>query len=419
MANNKYNTEIVREMFLESGLIIEEGWEYTNDGSNNITFVCESNHKSLRSFSSVKNNRYCKKCKKEKDIKEIASKKGFTIDPNWQHIDSKEKIPFTCSNGHKSSKTLACFKSSNCFECIYSIGLYSTKTVIDNFNNKGFYICNNSWKYEGPNCKIKFICSNGHKMEMTAYSVITEDRACIFCNSKNIVNTESIRKEFLKEGLRIDEGWEFKGINKSIPFKCSKGHSGEKAYSYFSKRQECSTCSKDRDILHNSHDTKTKIAEMGFKLINKNWQYRNAIERIDVICKRGHKISVKHYYIKKGIKCSQCVRRSPIMPDAPALVYFLRFKNLENKDYLKVGITTRSVEERFYNDTRVGFEMEVIRIHKTTWEKAFSIETSLKRHLKEQRIYGRYDFSINGGGTECFDLEHLKKASEAWENLTS
>ena len=583
------------EMFLGFGLIVDKDWEYTNRGWDNIPFICGKGHRLLRSFSSVKKSSHCIKCKKEKYIEAIALKKGFTIDPNWRYIDCEGKVPFTCKNGHKHSTTVQILKgNADCAHCHHNV--YDTKKVRNLFKEKGFYICDKNWEYESSNKKVKFICSNGHKMEMTTYSAITQDRGCKFCNSKTIVNTKSIIEEFSKSNLKVDKDWEFEGIDKSIPFKCSEGHEGKRTYTYFLKSNMCSVCSKSKS--YTTPEAKEKISKRGFTILNQNWQYKNINEKIGVVCKNGHNIKIslerkeikcikceeiekaqkaqeeinargfrvvdknwqhqngaeridaicdkghlikirmesiktikcdkckilsmeeltrkvflsqglvvdadwkyttryekvpftcqenghkhealyngvkvgggcmkcnKNYqlteekirsdflaggfvipddwrydepihslkipcacsnghdhgmrydHIKKGINCSQCTRVSQIVPDTPALVYFLKFKNTEGKDYFKIGITTKSVEERFYNDIREGFEMEIVKIHKTTWEKAVNIETLLKRNLKEIRIYGRYDLSHSGGGTECFDLEHMKTASKEWEDLT-
>lgn len=93
------------------------------------------------------------------------------------------------------------------------------------------------------------------------------------------------------------------------------------------------------------------------------------------------------------------------MKNKDALLYHLRFTSKYGKVFDKVGITTKSLQARFWAVEKMGFTYEVVRICEDTLYDCMILEHIIKESLKaDDRMYRVHDFKHKsiGGWTECF-----------------
>ncbi len=116
--------------------------------------------------------------------------------------------------------------------------------------------------------------------------------------------------------------------------------------------------------------------------------------------------------IFRGSGCPICGEISAVIenkdPNTPSLIYYINFRH-ENTDFYKVGITTRSIEERFRRIE--ANEISIINISKISAPliAAISIEQAI---LNEFHLYKKHMGSVLkevGGGSECFTIDVLGK----------
>jgi len=90
--------------------------------------------------------------------------------------------------------------------------------------------------------------------------------------------------------------------------------------------------------------------------------------------------------------------------NADPIVYIIRCFN-NNEEFIKIGITSRSVRKRFYNKKSMPYEYEVIKEIKGSAGFVFNKENEL------HSLYSEYKYKPSiyfGGETECFNISILK-----------
>lgn len=106
------------------------------------------------------------------------------------------------------------------------------------------------------------------------------------------------------------------------------------------------------------------------------------------ICKnKGHSWSRSQYIERCGNK--EC------------LLYIIKCFN-ETEEFYKIGITSKSVKERFYGKVSIPYEYEILKIIKGNAEQIWDLENHYK--YKIFNIYKYIPKIKFSGYTECFQI---------------
>jgi hypothetical protein len=117
-----------------------------------------------------------------------------------------------------------------------------------------------------------------------------------------------------------------------------------------------------------------------------------------------------------GCGCKKCTvtggfnrayfEADPSNKDLPALLYILRMRDRENAErFLKVGVTTKTVEQRFsYPKSYRHLSIESVQTMKATLYEVWLCEQSVKQQFGISAFRPQRKFP---GDTECFGLEAL------------
>ena len=130
-----------------------------------------------------------------------------------------------------------------------------------------------------------------------------------------------------------------------------------------------------------------------------------------IICKKHGLFFQKASSHKKGSGCQKCGQEKGIAynsrnqyKDKPTTLYYIKIKT--NTTVYKIGLTVKSVEERFYKELRDGLQIETIK----TW----AFDDGIIAFDKEQQIIKENQHSkYNGksilykGNTELFTQDVL------------
>lgn len=195
-------------------------------------------------------------------------------------------------------------------------------------------------------------------------------------------------------------------FNTQIEYYLLEGLSKEEAEQALKERQ--STFSKEKMI--------TKYGEEeGIKLFNKRQEkWQNSLnsksdkEKIKIKNKKGKdKNGIPH--MGRGGK--KYFENYPEKAQIPTKLYYIKFFN-ENTEFWKIGITARTISERFGNvdifKTKYNLEYEIILELENTLYECYSIEQRILKKFNNYRI--TVDIN-NFRSTECFNrnlIEEIK-----------
>ncbi len=111
-----------------------------------------------------------------------------------------------------------------------------------------------------------------------------------------------------------------------------------------------------------------------------------------------------------GSYSAKVLARNPALAVREAILYYLKFESSHGEDFFKVGITLKSIKQRFAGYGAAGYTYTVIGAKKLPLIEAFEIEQELlSNHVKAHRYSplrgNRERTSKFGGRTECFSVE--------------
>ena len=88
------------------------------------------------------------------------------------------------------------------------------------------------------------------------------------------------------------------------------------------------------------------------------------------------------------------------------ILYILHCFN-ENENFIKIGITSRSIKQRYPNKKSMPYSFKILKEIKDLPEKIWELENTLKKNLKV--FHYSPELNFNGGYTECFTVEVLNE----------
>ena len=185
----KITIEYIKEYsLLDENICISEKYI---DYKEKLIFICNKNHKYLKSWNKFQQGQRCLVCSKNNIIK---NKNKTTIEEikieslKENHIcistvySAKEKLEFICPNNHSYSNFWFNFKNGKrCKFC--SKTLKKTIEEIKEYSSNYNYTCL-STIYNNAHEKLKFICSENHIFEMS-WNCFQREQRCRTCYLKN------------------------------------------------------------------------------------------------------------------------------------------------------------------------------------------------------------------------------------------
>ena len=130
-------------------------------------------------------------------------------------------------------------------------------------------------------------------------------------------------------------------------------------------------------------------------------EYKGATTPILHTCIEDHKWEAAPSDILKGRNCPECAIYG-FNPGKPAILYYIKISHLDNIFY-KIGVTNRTIEERFSLDKEKVIEILNI-IHYETGLEAKEAEKEILNKYKEHRVFKK-NFLKSGGNTELFNID--------------
>ena len=134
-------------------------------------------------------------------IREKFKERGYTL-LTEKYVNSKQKLEYICSNGHKNEITWSHFQQgTGCSYCSKNAKL-TIEQVREAFEKEGYILL--SKDYINSNTKLEYLCPNGHKHEIT-WSMLKSGERCPYCRNKIKHNYEEIKEAFDSEEYEINK----------------------------------------------------------------------------------------------------------------------------------------------------------------------------------------------------------------------
>ena len=288
------------------------------------------------------------------------------------------------------------------------------QVAIDNFytlENRFNKTHNNKYSYDksvfiNTKTKITITCPIHGDFEQTVGNHLN-GKGCLQCSGKAILTTE----DWVNKAKNIHQSlYDYSNVNyinarTKVEIICRthgpfwmtpNNHLGH-------YKQGCPTCGIEFQA-NAQRDTTKSFIEKALKVHKHKYSYSNtnyvqSSENITITCPEHGDFEQTPNSHLSGSGCSACVIYG-FNKDAPAILYYL---SINNGEAYKVGITNRTIEERFNKD------MQYINILKT-WhysngEDAYDEEQRILKEFKQFKYTG--PDLLKSGNTELFNTDVL------------
>ena len=171
----------------------------------------------------------------------------------------------------------------------------------------------------------------------------------------------------------------------------------------------CPRCIEER-VANEQRTSNSKFIEKAIAVHGTKYDYSKVVYQtaklpVTIICPEHGPFTqtpVKH--TSQGCGCSQCAHYG-INYDLPAVLYYLAYTNPMNKQILyKIGITNKSVKERFFNTELAHMDI-LFELSFATAKEAYQIEQKIINRYKEYQYKGPK--LLHRGSTEFFTKDIL------------
>ena len=332
---------------------------------------------------------------------------GITVVGEYK--TAKVKITHECAEGHQwDAAPYNILRGKGCPRCSGRIPPKPYQERLDDMG-KGFTAIG---EYKDDRTNITHECAEGHQWDAKPNSIL-RGRGCPHCSGRIPAKPYQERLDDMGKGFTAIG--EYKTVNSKITHECDKGHQWEARPSNILGGDGCPHCS--GRIPAKTYQE--RLDDMG-KGITAVGEYKSAHTNITHECAEGHQWEARPSNMLSGNGCPVCAEYG-FNEGKPSLLYVLEHKLQDGRTRTNIGITNRTVEERYAAEdlatvtrrtTISGLGADVRKLEQRLHEM-------LSDHL-DDRGFG---FRTKKGSKECFDypfeaaakLAHYKGSPEGLE----
>jgi hypothetical protein len=215
-----------------------------------------------------------------------------------------------------------------------------------------------------------------------------------------LVTHEEYLKKLEDKNINIKPIENYISSSTKILHKCDKGHEISITPASLLFGTKCKKCY----IEHQSRSHENYKESSPYEVLD---DYINSYTKIRHKCGKGHIWEARPDTILRGGKCPRCNSLAGFDSNKPAVLYYIKV-TYANLDYYKVGVTNRTIEERFRKDTwNSRIEIKILKeTYYTVGLEAKQEESRILRQFKEHRQHIP-ELLLSGGNTELFEFDIL------------
>lgn len=345
----------------------------------------------------------------------------FTYDEGSYTL-TNEKMRITCSAGHEfwmkpndhvGSKQQGCGRCLGMHKEIGQFILESREVHGDKFDYSESI-------YEGSRVPLKIKCTNGHEFWMNPNAHVSSKQGCPQCRPNLTYGSGGhwVTRAKEKHGNLYDYS-KVPDIVKAadkVPVICAEhGVFYTNASAHINAGYGCGKCSGTIKLTTDEFIKKAK-EKHGDRYDYSEVEYITTSVHVKIGCPEHgtfHQTPNNHL---RGSGCPECARRkltrwnlgnfSDEELEEPCLLYLVKITNKETGDhFMKIGITVRSVRERFALLDKDVFEMETLLEEESNRMISMDVEervlSELEKRNERYRVHDLRGLDV-GGWTECF-----------------
>jgi hypothetical protein len=282
--------------------------------------------------------------------------------------------------------------------------------------NKYCYIFS---EYKNAQTKIEISCLIHGKFYQTPAAHIYQRQGCPKCKGKHKSNNDIIKEFKNVHGEKYNYSLvKYKGVDHKVKIICPEHGEFEQAPRNHRKGHGCQKCAEYQAHLRNKKEASTFFREciekhngfFDYSISN----YVNEKTPIKVVCPiHGEFKTIPFNHLHKGTGCPKCIKPGKptgFNPNKKAVLYYI-FDPVAN--LYKIGITNKSVEERFGKSFCSNRAIAILE--QTYFENGWEA-LEAEKNILEEFSYARVNNEVwppeKGGNTEFFNQDILNKDSK-------
>jgi len=383
---------------------------------------------------------FCKECAKKRikgrppnvvssAVKSEALKAGLDVD--WSSYETtSSRLKSTCNKCGETSDQRAGYLVDNlrCPKCSMQAGFKKLVLTTQEFilraqkvhGDKAFDY--SFVDYKGIEIKVRLVCNRCGNVSNHTPTYHLAGHKC-HCSSEHkgslsiLTEVEFISKadSFYGEGKYLYDKVGYVNYKTKVLIGCKEeGHNYFlKMPSEFFRGQGCPTCSAETSRIKQMKPQGQYIKECSTKHSNRYdyslTTYNGRNYPITVICPIHKAFEIGAGAHIDGSGCKLCVYQANDYSErfklkTPAKLYYIKIKTAD-KTYYKIGVTTKTVAQRFQGVMKSGSTFEILDIK--------NFELGMDAYKEERRLlifHGGYvtkDSPLKNGNTEVFDRDIL------------
>lgn len=216
------------------------------------------------------------------------------------------------------------------------------------------------------------------------YTSFQQGTGCSICRYENMRNGYQYVKEFIESHGYTLTSTTYKNNIEKLDLVCDKGHSVKMSFSSFKSGCRCKVCNIENQRL-NYDDIKKYVESEGYTLLTSI--YTNNRQKLSMICDKGHECHINITSFKNGQRCSHIDCNSGV-----------RLKIDDVKDYLvSYGYTLLST---VYINSHQKIKMRCPNGH--------ILNTNLNNFKNGRRCCCSYEYATHTSKQEKDFVEYLK-----------
>lgn len=273
--------------------------------------------------------------------------------------------------------------------------------------------------YTNIDIELKFECKYHGEFLKKPYDIINRKRGCIKCSQiRNYSNEEKIdllKKKYINNKHKLDYSIsDFSDPNKETKIICLKHGPFKKTFNkHFHSKQGCLECSMEEKIKKSLKTTSSFISE-SINLYGKNRFFYPNIDKelkglksslITIICSkcnfRYSQKAANHIRNNGAGGCPNCTTGG-YRKDLPGILYYVKIEK-EGLIAYKIGVTNKSVSERF------GSDMKYITVLSEIYYEYGEECLEAEQFILKEFVYAKWTGPniLSSGNTELFKTDIL------------
>ena len=304
MGRKPLTNEYVKNFFKERGCTLLS--EYVNALSK-LKYICKNGHETEIRFNDFQQGQGCRKCSSLKKshtieyVRDYFKERGCEL-ISTKYINNSSKLEYICSNGHKTEITFHSFQTG--YRCIKCSGCekLNIEYVRDYFKERGCELI--STKYVNARSKLKYICKNGHETEIR-FNNFQRGQGCMKCSGSEKLTIEYARDYFKERGCELLSTTYVNNRSK-LKYVCKNGHKTETTFGDFQRGYHCRKCSGSEKLT--IEYVRDYFKEQGCELLSTT--YVNTRSKLKYLCKNNHKVEIVFSSFQRGRRCRKCLNKT-------------------------------------------------------------------------------------------------------------